>query len=363
MRYIDMKQQIRKIKKAIKIKSNCSKVDTVSLLKEKRDENKAVIWILGTEDFGNLGDHMIAVAQIHFFEKYFEEYQIIEIPARNYYQQRDFIIHNMREEDVVVGTGGGNMGNQYPGSEEIRYDFISLFPNNKIVIMPQTVWFTDDEQGKEKLEQTVELYKQHKKLLIATRERYSYELVKKYFSNETILVPDMVLSEIPYRMIKHDIKQESVSKKAVICLRNDLEKVLSKNEKKNIEFILKKEFSVIKKLDTQRDYLISVENREQELKECFDEFASADLVITDRLHGMVFAALAETPCIVFDNYNNKVRGIYEWIEELPYIHYKGTELSINEDIKKLKKLVNNCVFNVEGIEKRFEEFAEKIRNF
>ena len=41
------------------------------------------------------------------------------------------------------------------------------------------------------------------------------------------------------------------------------------------------------------------------------EFAGAQLVITDRLHGMVFCYLTNTPCIVFSNYNHKVLGTYE----------------------------------------------------
>ena len=51
------------------------------------------------------------------------------------------------------------------------------------------------------------------------------------------------------------------------------------------------------------------------------EFCDAKLVITDRLHGMIFAAISETPCIVFSNYNHKVGGTYEWIKQLPYIRY------------------------------------------
>ena len=47
------------------------------------------------------------------------------------------------------------------------------------------------------------------------------------------------------------------------------------------------------------------ENREQLLKQKIEEFQSAELVITDRLHGMIFSVITGTPCIAFDNLMRK----------------------------------------------------------
>ena len=44
-------------------------------------------------------------------------------------------------------------------------------------------------------------------------------------------------------------------------------------------------------------------------------------MITDRLHGMVLAALAGTPCIVFGNCNYKIIGVYKWISNNKNIRY------------------------------------------
>jgi pyruvyl transferase EpsI len=52
-----------------------------------------------------------------------------------------------------------------------------------------------------------------------------------------------------------------------------------------------------------------------------DEFAKSKLVITDRLHGMIFSAITGTPCIVFANSNGKVEAEYQWIQSLPYIRF------------------------------------------
>ena len=32
--------------------------------------------------------------------------------------------------------------------------------------------------------------------------------------------------------------------------------------------------------------------------------------MTDRLHGMIFSVITGTPCIVFDNFNSKIKNAY-----------------------------------------------------
>ena len=70
----------------------------------------------------------------------------------------------------------------------------------------------------------------------------------------------------------------------------------------------------------------------------FKDFQKYELVITDRLHGMVFCAISGTPCIVFGNYNQKVKGTYEWIKNLPYIKYIDSMDNINLEIDNLLKI-------------------------
>ena len=60
---------------------------------------------------------------------------------------------------------------------------------------------------------------------------------------------------------------------------------------------------------TVLSYDVSVEKREEELKRKFNEFKSAKLVVTDRLHGMVFAAITGTNCIVINSKSPKNEGM------------------------------------------------------
>lgn len=350
-----LKRYYKRLKKNIAIKKGISKPDSMTYAKIERKSDKPVIWLLGTEDFGNLGDHKIALAIRHFLDEHFNDYDVIELSARNYFLCCEQMERMIGEEDMIFGTGGGNFGNQYPASQKIRRDFVQRFPENKIIIMPQTIWYTGDESGKEELKKDIELFANHKRLLLGVREENSKSFADKNFRNPSVLVPDMVLFEKPYRTA------EKEKTKAVLCLRSDLEGILDKKSKKQVIKCIKKNYKTVKFVDTQKDYLISTENRESEVNEVLREMSSANLVVTDRLHGMVFSALAETPCIVFDNYNGKVQGIYQWIKDLPYVRYKGVDTAMEQDVCELSSIKGN--FMLEGIAKEFKKFAELIRAY
>ena len=70
-------------------------------------------------------------------------------------------------------------------------------------------------------------------------------------------------------------------------------------------------------------------NRKKEVFHKLREFSNCSLVITDRLHAMIFSALMGTPCIAFDNVSKKVSGVYKWIEKLDYIKCIETVLTVD----------------------------------
>ena len=69
-------------------------------------------------------------------------------------------------------------------------------------------------------------------------------------------------------------------------------------------------------------YAVPAEVREFEVERKFDEFRRARLVITDRLHGMIFAAITGTPCIALNNSSGKVEGVWSlWLRHLDYVKF------------------------------------------
>jgi pyruvyl transferase EpsI len=89
--------------------------------------------------------------------------------------------------------------------------------------------------------------------------------------------------------------------------------------------------------ETSISYAVAEEKREAELRKKWKEFLSARVVITDRLHGMVFAAITGTPCIVLTNYNHKLSGSYQWLESLHYIKYCNRVEFLQEILESVKR--------------------------
>lgn len=301
----------------------------------KRLKKYKKIFIFGSPDHGNLGDHAITNAQIQLLKNNFKEYKIIEITLNEYKKNIFFIKKYINKDDIITINGGGNFGNQYMFDENIRRDVIRNFPNNKIILFPQTMYFTNDKNGKEELEKSKYIYEKHLNLTLVAREKKSFELMKENFKNNTIiLTPDIVL-------YLNKSKKKVDRKGALFCMRNDLESQLSKAQKQKILNLLKMNYCDIKVTDTVINKNISKDKREYILNEKFDEFRNSELVITDRIHGMVFAAITSTPCIALSNYNHKVIGTYEWIKNLDYIKFSKDINEIQLYINELKNGKSN----------------------
>lgn len=273
----------------------------------KLDPNRNKVYIFLAADYGNLGDVAITYAQKKFLEKHAHR-QVVEIPISQSIEGLWFVKKNIKKGDIVTTVGGGNMGDLYDQIEFIRQLVIKFFPNNKLISFPQTFDFSETKQGKKALEKAIKCYSKHKNLTIVAREEISYELMKKYFfKNKVILTPDIVLS---LNKTDNTTKREGV----ILTLRNDEEKSLSNEQNEEIISVTSSNFAKIDLYDTHIGRAnLSVEERDFELNKIWNKFRETELVITDRLHGMIFCYITNTPCIVFQNNNHKVRETVKWL--------------------------------------------------
>lgn len=102
-----------------------------------------------------------------------------------------------------------------------------------------------------------------------------------------------------------------------ICLREDQESVLQKEQRNRVKTALFDEFGEIKAFTTTVGRRVSRDTREQELEALWSMLQSAEAVVTDRLHGMIFCALTGTPCVVIRSFDHKVMEGYQWLKEIP----------------------------------------------
>lgn len=313
---------------------------------------KIILFDLPT--YGNVGDLAIAIAEEKFIKENLPQYEYRGIFDREVDHGIEKMKNEMNSEDVILLTGGGNLGDEYLFIEERRRKIISSFPNNKIIIMPQTIYFSNTEKGMKELEETKKIYNNHKNLTVVAREKVSFDKMKKEFSNvNVILTPDIVM----YLNEKQTYKRKGV----VMVMRDDLEKTLTMKEIEKIKSEVLKKFNNIITIDTHigDGEIYDTDRREIVFKEKIEEFQKAQLVITDRLHGMIFAAITGTPCIAISNYNHKIESSFEWLRTQNYIKFLKDVKEIENAIKELTGL-GTCEYNNEFALKEYNKILDVI---
>lgn len=316
------------------------------------------VYILGTPEYSNLGDSAIALAEKFFLEKCgIKSKRIKEITQSEVNIYADYIFGNIKSKYLICSIGGGNMGNLWYNEELFRYKFLDALSNNPTIIFPQTIYFTDDKNGEKAINDSLSHYNSHKNLSIVAREKYSYELLNKlYQAPKKLLVPDIVLST---NMQDYGVK-ETNRNGVLLVFRSDLEKSMLDKDREFIKEYLNSHSLNYNVTDMHSEIKIDKNNRLECVKNKMQEFVSSELIITDRLHGMVFAAITETPCIVFSNNHYKVKGTYEWIKYLPYIKYVE---NTDQAIKLIPELLSmkNCKFDNKPLSKYYDKLAEVVK--
>ncbi len=218
------------------------------------------------------------------------------------------------KSDILI-HGGGFIGTIWPYSDILTQQIIELLPHSRIILLPNTIFFSDDEEGRKWFEDARKVYNSHKNITVCTREKLSYDnaLLLLDDHSRVKLIPDMVLS-------LDECREGRERSGAVLCLRNDCEKIMDDADSAEIYNWTNKVFGGVKEADMCLDHDVLPENRLAELEKQFETFRRAELVITDRLHGMIFAAITGTPCAVFFSMSHKVKGIYDWcLSDVEYI--------------------------------------------
>ena len=316
-------------------------------------KNKRCIYYIGSENYGNIGDNKIAIAISTFAQQYFSEYRFMEVTIGDFPCARPALQKYIKKKDLIFLTGGGNLGDAYPRAENTRQEVVSRWKKNTKIVFPQTIDFSDTAEGHDLLEKAKKIYVPENNVIIFSREAESDRAAKKFFQCESYLVPDIVLTCNEQKNIPRD-------NAALLCFRDDKEGTLDESAKNAISKALSEMRIQIRTTDLQLPYHVSANQRNSEVAQKLDEIRKASLLITDRLHGMVFAAITGTPCIAFSNYNHKVKGTYEWISYLPYIKYAE---SVTEAIGWIPTLMGmkECHYDNTPLLPYFSKLVQVVR--
>ncbi|MCE2063619.1 polysaccharide pyruvyl transferase family protein [Streptococcus thermophilus] len=175
---------------------------------------------------------------------------------------------------------------------------------------------------------------------MTAREPKSYDLMKKCFpDNKVILTPDIVLSLNLTEQYRRNNRNGIIT-----MLREYVEQKLDKTQFEKIIKELTDKFEVTisdTHIGKEKDSGITYENRQHYLEIKWDEITQHEVVLTDRLHGMIFSYITGTPCIVLANDNHKIEETYKhWLNNANYIRFieKTTFENILDAINELKQI-------------------------
>lgn len=320
----------------------------------KVDKSKRTIFVFGVSSQVNYGDLAISLAQQQFIEKNFNNYNYVEILDYQTKSAVNIIKNIIRVQDIVMISGGGNFGNLYNFSENNRKIVVKTFKNNSIISFPQSMYYTEDAAGKQQLEKDIKFYRAYPNFVLTARESLSYKKMKKNFYNRVLFCPDIVLSlEIPRFKARHD--------GILAIMRNDKEQLNQNNKKKLLNKM--SEIHNIKFSDNNipSPKIIKKEKRKKVVFERLKVVGSNEAVITDRLHGMLFSFITNTPCIVFNNANGKVKYSYlDWLSGNESIFF-AEEATTDEVMKWYKKITTGNINKNKQVDD-FDDFIEFVKN-
>lgn len=314
----------------IKGKTLCSLKLVLPILRY-RMRHDTPVFLVFTPEHANLGDHAIAYAEKQMFGRL--NISFYEVTGAQLYTLRHYKFLKVLNHASVFVSGGGNLGTLWPEIESMNRSLIGELTDATICILPNSIYYDDSPDGQRELQKSIEIYNRHPRLYLYAREKLSFSLMQSIYRHVK-LSPDMVLSLTP------SLEQGKRSG-CLICMRDDVERTISEDDFKSICEVAAAYFEKVSFTNTVLDHNVSVQDREAELNKKFQEFSRAELVITDRLHGMIFCAITGTKCIVLSGKSPKIQGCYEKLKEVGFIRIANNAEDMFLKYKELPEYPNN----------------------
>ncbi|MDH4042502.1 MAG: polysaccharide pyruvyl transferase family protein [Gammaproteobacteria bacterium] len=240
----------------------------------------------------------------------------------------------------ILFTGGGNLGDLWPRHQKLREAIIRAFPDNKIIQLPQTIWF----EKQVNLARARAAFNSHSDLTILVRDQRSRDLAQSEFRATALLCPDMAfaLGSLPRSgdpdrdflcLLRQDIESISTTSGTAV-LKSESVDWLTDQPSVRLQlnrFLVEQQHRHPRCYNWAAPALASLRARlwqglalERVQRGCA-LLSRAKVVITDRLHGHILSLLLGIPHIVLDNNYGKISSFYEtWTQTSELAHWAET---------------------------------------
>ena len=312
---------------------------TRRFLSQKQKER---IFVFMQPEHGNIGDYAISLGEHFFLKDYFSEYEILWVTTDEWKYSSDVLVDAIDVKDIIMINGGGYVGNIWSSWQTCK-EIIGSFPDNIKILFPNTLSYIDEiDNNNIALLDDIEWMKRQTKLYAFWRDIHSFRFLEKYAPSRNAFFPDMAL------YIKKRKNTSPFNGCLLLCLRNDVEK---KNDEIEIRERIEKLGYEITERDINLARYLSLEEGYELVYSYLGDIKNYDLVITDRLHAMILAVLADVPCVAMDNLTRKISGVYPWVRD--------GRISVVENIEEINSsTVHDTINKQNGYMRPEKEFVK-----
>lgn len=272
--------------------------------------NVPYIFYLGITNHSNLGDMAQYYCILNWIKENYSEYQLVKFESNTVVSPishwMDKFKNIYKNDDIIIFQSGYTTQDLGGNHEEMHRLIIDNFPNAKILMMPQTIFFNKEENRR----RTSLSYDKANHMLFLARDYVSYQQAKKMFPHINIMAfPDIVTTLIGTKSF--NTNREGVC----LCRRNDGEKYYSESQLKELENKIEN-FSFVDVIDTTINASVKTirKNLEHFIMNEIERFSHYQVTITDRYHGTIFSLVAGTPVIIIKTTDHKVITGADWFK-------------------------------------------------
>lgn len=279
--------------------------------------------------YSNIGDLLIWEGTLSFLSE--TKYRCLYSTSADNFKYRE-----IDKNVIIILQGGGNWGDLWVKHHEFRKKIVEMYPNNRIIVFPQSIYYQDESN----LKKDIDFYNKYPNVTVCTRDNKSFEIMTKNFRrNKILLVPDMAFYiDVKFKpkktsrilFAKRNDKEFSLESDRYINIPKDAEKhdwptyELDLN-KLLINRFYKKLESLCKKID--KVFNLEIENKFKDIfwkfflkkyyinkGECF--LSEYYKVYSTRLHISILSILMGKEIYIIDNNYNKTKNFIDtWFSE------------------------------------------------
>jgi pyruvyl transferase EpsO len=297
--------------------------------------------------YENIGDLLIMKGTEQFFRDY-------QITVRKRYSFLNFSAAKSLPQDwIIVCQGGGNLGDLYSRVQQFRERVVQSYPNHRIVVLPQTIHFTNPIQQAESLR----IMGEHRDLHLFVRDHASFRMAANVIQ-KVYLAPDMAHQLYPLQALFPS------SKKTLGLLRTDDEivqgmfspipcnqvidwpQLFNACELRMVHWMVRGfQFNRIigNMLPLQKLWYRMVENLVLKALRLYSDY---EQIVTSRLHGHILACLLDKPNHFLDNSYGKNSSYYRaWTYRVEYttavFGFRGEE----DEVERTSRLKHRHLYS------------------